>query len=1032
VVGPTTTHLQERSAYLRQRLETAFGSDVLGLSGFLRANGIHGADDLDDILSSTRGAGLAEGWHEELRRIARADGMQAAPEDPWDEQLDSLLFPLLQHSRSNVVKRVTRQGDRKEREWKRDACHVVMRQTPQRMRALVTGPLVLQMNSLERDLPQGRDGYTAAINRFAANPADWLALMAGYPVMTRLLLTSAERWVKTSAELVNRLYNDRAALCRWLGIETLTLTAARPDLGDPHATGTVTELIAHEEVTFYYKPRSSAIAEGFVKLAQHLDQLDQRWKIGDFLPETLSRGEYGWTKPVTAKVFENEVQLARYFERLGYFGGIAWVLNSVDLHCFNVVPSEQGPVLLDFETLLTPSGLTQSRNPPSPLEGAASGTGILPTLSGVGGALTGTDFSAFGSIAGETPFTERFWEDAGTTSMRLSERRGRLAPLSQPMSTTGPVDPHRFHSPFLKGFRSMLEFLHERRAAILEAASGIAELRDVPIRVLLRPTAEYSRFLADSLHPGYLSDQILRQIHFSWLWRNRGEGVSDGVVAAELNALLLDDVIPYAWTYANSRDLFIGQGKAESDFFRRTAWEVFCDRLRSLDGPGITRLEWSAQAALAAGALERSSDAVGSCCAQPAARTADRAAPVEAAAAILRRIADLSFGSGEPRTWLDLWSNNGKLWRLDVIDDSLYRGHAGMYLAFDAAAGFFAGRRDLARMLRGISDGLWLALARTVASPATSLVGAYEGLGGYLYAVTQSYGRRREAVQAMDALLAALEAADHEGEADVSRGAAGAILCLIAASKRLAEAQSRKALQVARAYGDVLLDVSHFDQGLRRWHTVDGVAVAGYAHGSSGITLALRRLAESIEGSDGMAASRFLEAAREGERWERAQFDERARNWVDLRPTPDEPGPQFSAGWCNGSAGIGISRLQALRLRSTDERTSDYFRHDLDSALQSSRLGLGRGQSLCHGDMGIALLYFEAGRYLGQRQHIDYARRIGTMVALDVLEHEGAVKSGVRHLRDTPALMNGGAGVALGLLRLVSPEDVPDPLAIGN
>src|SRR5690606_18798266 len=122
-------------------------------------------------------------------------------------------------------------------------------------------------------------------------------------------------------------------------------------------------------------------------------------------------------------------------------------------------------------------------------------------------------------------------------------------------------------------------------------------------------------------------------------------------------------------------------------------------------------------------------------------------------------------------------------------------------------------------------------------------------------------------------------------------GAAGAALGLLALHRRRPEPHL---LERAAACGDHVMST-----GRGCWVTVVERPVAGLSHGSSGIALALRRLAGATGRAD------FEEAAQEALAWERSLFDPTRGNWPDLRSDP----PRWQANWCNGAAGGALARL---------------------------------------------------------------------------------------------------------------------------
>src|SRR6185312_1742493 len=93
---------------------------------------------------------------------------------------------------------------------------------------------------------------------------------------------------------------------------------------------------------------------------------------------------------------------------------------------------------------------------------------------------------------------------------------------------------------------------------------------------------------------------------------------------------------------------------------------------------------------------------------------------------------------------------------------------------------------------------------------------------------------------------------------------------------------------------------------------------------------------------------RYRKAALGAFEYERGVFDERRRNWPDLRELPGQEKSaegEFMTAWCHGAPGVGLSRVLALR-HIDDERC----RQEIDVAVGTTlRSGFGTNHSLCHG-----------------------------------------------------------------------------------
>jgi lantibiotic modifying enzyme len=128
--------------------------------------------------------------------------------------------------------------------------------------------------------------------------------------------------------------------------------------------------------------------------------------------------------------------------------------------------------------------------------------------------------------------------------------------------------------------------------------------------------------------------------------------------------------------------------------------------------------------------------------------------------------------------------------------------------------------------------------------------------------------------------------------------------------------------------------------------------------------------------------------------------------------------------WCYGAPGIGLARLQMLR-----HLEDPLLREEATIALNTTLArGFGANHSLCHGDLGNMDFLWQANEMLNQP---DLPARINrlTNIILESIRRDGWL-CGVPLGVESPALMNGLAGICYGLLRLAEPTRVPSVLVL--
>jgi lantibiotic modifying enzyme len=305
-------------------------------------------------------------------------------------------------------------------------------------------------------------------------------------------------------------------------------------------------------------------------------------------------------------------------------------------------------------------------------------------------------------------------------------------------------------------------------------------------------------------------------------------------------------------------------------------------------------------------------------------------------------------------------------------------------------------------------------------------MGAFDGLAGQIYVLVHMHalwGAPELLVSAIERSRELETLIEADRAFDVFSGSGGAIAVLLGLA-----AASGEGLDVAhRCARHLLRHAEHSGTGLS-WapqRPDDAVAnLTGLAHGAGGIGWALIAL-ETATGCE-----EYVDAGRRAFAYERLHFDEDRLDWYDLRTSIAEMTGgrrHFANAWCNGAAGIGLTRLASWAALGEDDALLDEAHLALAATLRNfTSLG---NDALCHGRSGNAelLLRFaqvrdEPAFQLEANMHAQAAwRRLATTPEWPREEDGHQPLSG---------LMLGIAGVGLHFLRLAHPERVPSPLLL--
>lgn len=878
----------------------------------------------------------------------------------------------------------------------------------------LTGAFVLHMHAAHAaaEDAEERNRFTDHLDALA-DPSAALDFFAAFPLLVRFVVALCRDWAAAAAEFGGRFAVDAADLAAWLGLADAAVGRIEPGLGDRHGGGRTVARVEIGGIDVAYKPSPVDVAAWLAGCRPPAS------KLGVPVPDVLARDGYGWARWVDEAATVTQAEVTGHFHALGELNALAWALGATDLHAENLIAGPSGPVLVDVETLMSPRLKHDEAGHGHPAPGilleSPLNTGILPNRIRLADGVD-IDASAFGSPDQTERLTVTAWADAGTSRMH-SVQIPLPAPERPPqlLAATGTaVDPLAYIDDVMAG--STLAFAQLSAHADGWAAAIAAPPVPTPsVRVLLRDTSLYGRIARYLQHPAVLHDPPRAEKAFALLDPapiHDRPGYQDAVVADERAALLRGD-IPSFMVPVDGTSLVLGDGSTLPDFFAASPISRARDHFRRL-GADRDALTWVTSASLRSAQLNRDRERDHAiCCAVPLDGSVPDDLLAGAATTIADRLVALAQRDSGDVSWLTLRVDDRSNWRPVAADRSIYLGTVGIQLFFETMHAVGVARPTHLALLERLRD-------QRSRDRLPVLPGVFDGAGGEVLAeLVLDHLGAPAGPRAVEQILPALSAPCDLP--DLLTGSAGLVLVLGSLAQRRPDLAG-PSMRVAAGHVDHLLAAAWPQSAGIAW-PADGELNTGFAHGSSGIALALHDFATRT--GDAGLARRSRDAVAGADAWEAALFDTAAGNWPDLRAANASLG--FSTSWCNGSAGIGLAR--AARILAGDR--SPGLRADLDRALDvTGRDGLGHGQGLCHGDAGVSEFFLAAGAATGDPVWRDRARAVAGMVATRLLDDGGIAHLDFADAVDVPGLIHGSAGVGYQLLRLIDPDRVPSILTL--
>lgn len=893
--------------------------------------------------------------------------------------------------------------------------------------------LILEVNvaradgRLTGDDPEAR--YECYDKTLLRDPEYLERLFTQYPVLGRCLVECGRAWQDYALELLRRLAQDAGVLrdSGLLRCPLTGLTGITANLGDAHAHGrTVARLLFRDGSTLIYKPRPVRAEQAYAEVAAQARRLGAPCARAGAV---LARDGYGWCEFIARQPCESADDIADFYRKAGGTLAVMLLLGASDMHMENMIPAGTDLVPIDLETLLQPHALTVDSRTANEramdiLDVSVLAIGMLPSRVFGKAHGKGVDVSALGGgTLQEAPAKVPRVLDPFTDIMRIAPVTGMMQPAgNRPYTREREYGPQQYTSAIMDGFREAYWTIAAHRETF---AAVLKTFADHPVRYLARPTRRYNLFLTESYHPKYLRDGRDRDCLLEKLWTVI-EGREDMIplIDSERVQLLRGD-IPVFHSKPGSTDLFTGDELVATGFFRGTSLDALLGRLE-LYG----EQHYEAQQRIVSDTLgayrAQQSDWRGS---KPAEGQDIPELAEDRLLALNRDFMDglastAILGSDHDCSWIGIRVNalEENVFDYRAMGTTVYDGLGGMALAFAEAAAVH-GSDTYLEMAERCATPVIRHLEDVARHELNQAVGAYSGLSGSLYVLDRLAaitGDSRYHDHLWDAVPSVLRSAKAESYNELVTGLAGCMAVAAGLHRRHPHDSLREVMAVC---AERLAERAEWRDDTARWPIEAGrTSLTGFSHGASGIAWAFLEAADVL-GDDGLR--RY---ARGAFAFERAHFLPDKGTWEDLRDdeAAGSAARRLMARWCHGAGGIGIARLLAMPHLSDDPRIADEARIALRA---TERRGFGDSHSLCHGDFGNLELYSLAARVLpgDEAAHWRQVRDERARAAVATLTERGPI-CGVAPGVGSSGLMLGVAGIALGLLRLARPDEVPPVL----
>lgn len=847
-------------------------------------------------------------------------------------------------------------------------------------------------------------------------PENAIALLKKYPLLKQQIEIFIEQYLTTRKEFFDRLCQNKNELIQtFLSKDKTYQLMEISTAGDRHRQGRGVAILTFnnkkEERKIVYKPRSLAIDVAFQDLIHWFNHYLPDIKL--FQQTILDKADYGWCEFVSYKECADQKAVEHFYQRMGYWLMLVYLLGGSDLHFENIIAHGEHPVIVDYECFLKPFFLLDESNNKTPSRHLVTETLFLPNKIMVSKEYAGFDLSALGGEGGETAMYQAMeWENSGTDEMRMIRAPKKIPPSHNipKLLNQAEIDPLDHWQFFLRGFREAYQIILNNFAHLFSTNSPLHKFKNVEVRVLFRSTSDYGKLLIESYHPKLLINPTERQAHFHWLHQvTEDYPLVNTVVDSEL-VDINEGNIPAFFCNSNGLEILDSHGKKLAISVLLSGWQCVQHHIKNFINEDDLFLQKTLiENSFEAMRLNKGAEKKDNSKSKPFLENTLSLAKQQ-----LDLLLKLHIENRERIFWPAVERVANTTWNPIFTDINLYSGVAGITLTFAYAGAVFKESRYTTFAQKGLYS-----LRQTLrerGAKCFETVGAYSGIGSLIYFFGSLYKIWHDESLKKDIENLCLLLPDFINKDiyfDIISGSAGCIAGLLSVreiiDKNIIDPLLTKC--VSR--------ILEKHPAPEKFPVIGNIfnstkPLCGFSHGVAGIAWALAHVNHI------MPSEKLQQWITLALNYERKEFNAEKNNWPDFRKEKTA----YMSAWCHGAPGIGLARLDM-----PDIWQDDLLHKEIECAVQAIiNSAPDKHQGLCHGNLGnLELLLQNSLRNPTIKNKQLFSERAAAIIA--TIQQYGA-QCELASPQATPGLMTGIAGVAYQLMRLVKPADIPNILLL--
>lgn len=825
-----------------------------------------------------------------------------------------------------------------------------------------------------------------------------LSFIKEYPVLIRLIVEGVNEWINNLSYIFKSFVEDLNQIKSIIKVDNNFLIKAIEISGDKHDDGKAVTIITftnNEKIVF--KPHSVSNLQGFYNVIQWaFKKLNQQF---DDSLKIVNKVKYGWVSFIKNEECSSIEDVKSYYENLGIIQAVFYFINGYDLHYENIIAYKSMPMLIDLECIFNPFN---KEDKSSILKGTVLSSSLLPFGFRVDDRVV--NIGASDDVQGESSFYKQAKYESGKISYEYFpiQRTSNIPRLGE---KTYSID--NFYLDFRRKFSSCFNLILNNKSSFITIVNK--ELQDIECRILFRNTFVYGHLIQESYHPDYLRSFTDRELLFEHIRLNSPvSGFKKNIVKHELRYLLNGQIPKFSFSPNNRHLKSSFYEKKINNYLEQSGLSLSIEKIHNSNQDELKKQLYIMDRLIRSRMKNSKSEF---------------------------KIQNLDTNNQNQVivSLIDLISNELIINRKNELSNIYINSTSCIYgeMGYDFYNGYLGLAFFYGYTFKYTNDIKYKKFVQNLLTPERinqlnhiHEIGLFVGVSGFIYSCSHLYSIFKESQYLEFATLGVkrLEVlVDSNLNMDIIGGSAGAIIALIAFLE-VDNNDNGKTLSLIGKLEEQIIDNSIKINNQVFWKSPNlGKKLGGFSHGTSGI---ISSLIKSYKLTNNPKTIEIIKGTLQ---FEKGLFNKAQGNWIDKRH--DEEMFQYS--WCNGSVGVGLSRLILLdNMTNLDSNLKVELKQDVKYALNSALTsGFGDNHSICHGDFGTLEFIYSSTQhgYLAKEQFSNMLEA----VLFKLKEGEFNFGNSKENYFDI-SLMTGLSGIVYQLMRFDDSIFIPSLLSFDS